>query len=401
MIKRPVRAVIGAIDAAAARWSDACFEPRMRARDAVAARTGYALAMVEYALDRLFGDIRRDAIEAVICDELGSVDALDGFSQRRGRPRARALALGRICIVSSRTTIGVAITPALFALCAKCEVVVKDRDDHLVAAFFETLAEELPEFRAAATAQTWHGEEDAALLQGFDAVVAFGSDVTLAGIAASLTPPVRFIGYGSKASAGYVARGALSDERAAREIVAGAARDLALYESEGCLSLHALFVERGATVSPERFGELLVAAMRTSADEFPVEAASAATGARLAIAREMAAFRRGDQVHSDPAGAYLAILDPPLEEPPLFLPRAIGIHSVEHPAQAARYFERHGITLEALAVAGPCPDLLELAVRAGAARVVPFGTLQAPPLGAFHGGRPRIAEFVRWIGDET
>jgi hypothetical protein len=37
----------------------------------------------------------------------------------------------------------------------------------------------------------------------------------------------------------------------------------------------------------------------------------------------------------------------------------------------------------------------------GASRIARFGSLQIPQLGGFHGGRPRIADFVRWIVDET
>ena len=76
------------------------------------------------------------------------------FALRPGRPRARAIAAGSVCVVSSRTTIGVAIVPAVFALCAKCDVLVKDREDGLVRAFFSTLAEERAEFAEAARAQS-------------------------------------------------------------------------------------------------------------------------------------------------------------------------------------------------------------------------------------------------------
>ena len=79
----------------------------------------------------------------------------------------------------------------------------------------------------------------------------------------------------------------------------------------------------------------------------------------------------------------------------------IGIRAVDDSLRAGEYFARHGIAIEGLAVAGRRNDLFELAAACKAARVAPFGTLQAPPLGAFHGGRPRIAEFVRWLGDET
>jgi hypothetical protein len=401
MIKSPVREIIAAIDAASALWRDAAYERRLRTREAVGARTGYSLASVDYALDRIFDAVRREAIEAVIADELGSLDALDDFVARDKRPRARALSIGSVCIVSSRTTIGVAIVPAIFALCAKCKTLVKDRDDHFVAAFFATVAEQLPALRGNASAATWSGEGDATDLSSYAAVVALGDDATLAKIAATLGSGVRFIAYGSKASAGYVTREALRDEDAARDIARGAALDLTLYETEGCLSLHALFVESGGAVGAVRFAELLEEAMRAAVREF-VPAPDAQTSSRRAMARELAAFRQeSGALCADPAAPYLVVLDPPYDEPPLFLARAIGVRRVDGPARAAEYLERHGITLEALAVAGERGDVVDLALRVKAARVAPFGSLQSPPLGAFHGGRPRIAEFVRWIGDET
>lgn len=397
-----MRSIVSAIDAAAARWRDAGFPARVRALDAVSARTGYSLPAVEYAFDRLFGTLRRDAIEAVIADELGCLEVLDEFVDRPGLPRARAFPVGRLCVVSSRTTIGVAIVPAIFALCAKCDVLVKDREDHLVAAFFATLTAELPELGDAAAAQTWQSDDDAADLGGFDTVVAFGNDATLAAIAAKLQYPQRLIGFGSKASAGYIASGALAGERAARALARGAALDLVLYETEGCLSMHALFVERGGRVSADRFAELFVEAIRAVAQEFAPAHRDAAGAARVASARDLAMFRdNGASVHSVPVAEYLVVVDPPFEEPPFFLPRAIALRSVEYPAQAAEYLERHSIELEALAIAGDSSELMELAARTKAARLTVFGALQAPPLGTFHGGRPRIAEFVRWITDET
>ena len=101
MVKNPVRSVIAAIHAAALRWSDRHFAPRIETRDAVSARTGYSLAAVEYALDRLFGALRREAIEAIIADELGSVDVLDGFAARPARPQASARASSPSCATST------------------------------------------------------------------------------------------------------------------------------------------------------------------------------------------------------------------------------------------------------------------------------------------------------------
>src|SRR5579863_8257835 len=164
MIKAPVRAIAAAIDASATLWSDARLQARVGIRDAVSRRTGYAKAMVDYAFDRLFGSLRRDTIEDVIEDELGSLDALDGLVRRNRGLRATALPVGRVCIVSSRTTVGVAVIPAIFALCAKCDVLVKDREDGLVGAFLETLATTLPGIRSSIDARRWSGDKEAETL---------------------------------------------------------------------------------------------------------------------------------------------------------------------------------------------------------------------------------------------
>lgn len=404
LIERPVRSIVRAVADAAERWLDADFPPRVRAVSAACERTGYSIPVVEYALDRLFSDMTAPVLKSVITNELGSLDALDVFVERPGRPRARALPVGRVCIVSSRTTIGVAIVPAIFALCAKCGVLVKDREDALVAAFFSTLAEELGDFAAAAAATAWDGERDSRNLAEFEAVVAFGDDATLQRIRTRLAPQARWIGYGSKASCGYVAREALADASNAARVAAGAARDLVLYDTEGCLSLHVLFVERGERVSPADFCALLARATERANVEFPPGAHDASRTAAVAAARDAAAFRAaGDRgaVFSLADASYLIALDPPMEDPPAFLARTLAVFSVDAPADAVGYLWHHRIGIEAMAVDGARPDVIEAAGTLGAARIARFGSMQTPPLGGYHGGRPRIAEFVRWTSDET
>src|SRR5579862_7130333 len=300
---RPVRTVVRALADAAQRWTDGDFPPRVRALEAVCERTGYSAPVVEYAFDRLFSAITQQEIETTIAGELGSVDVLERFVDRTQPGRFRAVPCGRVCVISSRTTIGVAIVPAVFALAARCDVVVKDREDRFVAAFFETLAEELPELRHAAVARTWSGQRDAADLGEFGAVVAFGDDATLAQIRSSLPLDTRMIAFGSKASIGYIAREALENESSARLVAERAARDLVLYETEGCLSLHALFVERGGSIHTQAFAQLLAHAVERSAVEFPPRVARPHETVKAGAARDLAAFRAAlgtGVVHSDP-----------------------------------------------------------------------------------------------------
>ena len=197
MVNKPAaRDVVEAVAVSARHWTDRNYEPRRSAVTAVVKRTGYSLPVAETALDRLFGPLNAEAIEAAIAAELGSLAVLDRFVARAGTGRVRALPIGRACILSSRTTIGVALLPAIFALCAGCNVLVKDREDGFIKAFFETLWQEEPALRQRAAASAWIGENDPVDFASFDVVVAFGSNDTLSGIARRLPLHTRFVPHG-------------------------------------------------------------------------------------------------------------------------------------------------------------------------------------------------------------
>jgi Acyl-CoA reductase (LuxC) len=398
--RRPVRSMIRAVSDAARRWSDGDFPPRVRALAAVSRRTGYSPPVAEYAFDRLFSSISNDALTATITSELGSLDALDGFVDRGGM-RVRAFPAGRTCIISSRTTIGVAIVPAIFAICAGCDVMVKDREDHLVDAFFRTLVEESPDLSHRIAAQTWNGSANERDLRDFDAVVAFGDRTSIESIRTLCASESRFVAYGPRTSAGYVARESLDGdiETLARE----AARDAILYDTEGCLSLRTIFVERGGVVSPELFFSELAREMERAAIEFPPSRNEPAAIAAVGAAHDLGTFRAANgqgAVRSDAERSYVALFDGEFDRAPDFLPRTVAVRPVDAPWEAVEYLRRHSLSIEGWSTNSERTDVLEAAISSGAVRVAQFGALQNPPLSTPHGGRPRIAEFVRWVSDE-
>jgi hypothetical protein len=392
--------MIRAVSDAARRWSDGDFPPRVRALAAVSRRTGYSLPVAEYAFDRLFSSISNDALGATIAGELGSLDALDGFVERNG-VRMRALPAGRTCIISSRTTIGVAIVPAVFAICAGCEVMVKDREDHFVDAFFRTLVEELPGLSQRIAAQTWDGSASERDLRDFDTVVAFGDRTSLETIRALCAAESRFIAYGPRTSAGYVARESLEGD--VQALAREAARDAVLYDTEGCLSLRTIFVERGGAISPEDFFSVLAREMERAAVEFPPSRNDPAAIAAVAAAHDLGAFRAANgqgTVRADAARSYVAFFDGGFERAPDFLPRTVAVFPVDGPSQAVDYLRQHALPIEAWSASSQRADIVDAAIASGSARVAAFGALQNPPLSTPHGGRPRIAEFVRWVSDD-
>jgi len=399
------RAILSSIADAAERWIDADFPPRVRATAAIERRLHYTVPVIDYALHRLFVALREDVLEAAIAGELGSVAALDGFVQRAGRPDAFARGVDRVAIVSSDTTIGVAIVPAIYALCAKCDVTVKDRSDDLVAAFFSSLAQERPEFRDAARAQRWTGGTDAVesdILGCADTVVAFGNDDTLRAIRAHLRADARFVPFGHRMSVGFVDVAAIGDDT--RGIVLdGIARDTLLYDGEGCLSLHALFVAGDATAVAQ-FTADLAAVFATVATEFPAGTLDPQRAVAVAAYRKLGAFRAaGGQgaIFAPDGGRALIALDPSRDEPPPLLPRVLPVYPVGGPDDAARYMREKRLPVMAIGVADPAdPAMLAFAEAAGAVRIAPLGEMQSPPPGGHHGGSPRIADFVRWIDRE-
>jgi hypothetical protein len=385
--------VLRAVSEAARRWRDADFPPRADAQRRIAARTGYTPPVVAYALDRLFESLDAPTLERAIVQELGSLEVLDDFVGG-----VRAYPVGTVVVVSSRTTIGVALVPAVYALCAKCRVVVKDREDSLIASYFGTLAQELPLLASLAEARAWTGGDPQAdrELRLADAVVAFGGDDALGAIRASVRPGTRFVGYGARTSLGYVSRGALRDEAQARDVARGAARDLVLYDGEGCMSLHALFVERGGGVGPADFTRLLLEAVQAACVDFPAGRIDARVAAYCTGAVFREAQGRGS-VFRTPAVDATLVLDPPLHEPPPLLPRILPVYSVERADECEEYVRSHALPLETFAIAAPDRVLVELGARLGAVRIALLGGMQAPGAGLHHGGRSRIADFIRWV----
>jgi hypothetical protein len=394
----PAARIIDHIADAAARWADADFPPRVRVTAAIEARLGYSTPVVEYALDRLFFGITRAALTAGIAGELGSVAALDGAQPHAGAPAGWARGVERVVIVASDTTIGVALLPALFALCAKCDVTVKDRSDALVRTFFATLAEEHPAFAGSALATAWDGGDDpteAPLYREAGTVVAFGGDDALAAIRARCGVETRFVPYGHRASIGVLRGPAVAgfDDASAEGIM----RDALLYDGEGCLSLHALFAGARGVALEQVTARLARAAERVSI-EFPPGARPAERVSAVATYRSLAEFRAASGTGALVRGGDAAlIVAPPRDAPPPFLPGVITVIPIDGDDDVAAYVAAQRLPVQALAIDAVDAGALALAARLGAVRVCGSGSLQDPPVAGRHGGLPRIADFVRWI----
>lgn len=393
--------IIRALGEAARRWTLPQFAPRAEITPAIAERLGYTTPVVSHALDRLFASITREALEAVIINELGSLRILDGFAPRNGRPPAYARGAENVLIISGDTTIGVAIPSMLFALCAEANVLVKDRSDHLIAAFARTLIEEESALAHTLRVRTWENHEashDA--IARADLVVAFGRDETMRDIRSHCKAGARFLPFGHRTSIGYIAREALASASAAHDLARAAALDALLYDGEGCLSPHALFVERGGLVAPEAFAATFARACDDVSTTFPAlvnEPTPPVASYRNRMRFRADALGLGG-VHPGTNGPHLIVFDPPREEPPPLLPRTVGVYPIDSPETMLAYVREHRLPLEAIGAApNPREELLDAFIATGAPRITSLGRMQDPPLTGNHGGYERITPFVRFI----
>lgn len=335
---------------------------RLRARPAASLAPGLSPAGARAALDLAIRAITADGLRA----ELGTAGR---------RPRSVAV----ICAA------GVFTAPlewiVLFAA-AGCKVFAKapSAEPEFVAALVEDLAaERLPvELR-----------RDRELPSSTEAVVAFGSDATMAEIARLWPASVHSL-YGHRFSLAFLSWRAVARPDRLRLAASALARDLALYDSAGCMAPVAIFTDGPADVVVAALSEAL-AEVETV---LPRGALAPAHGPALR-ARVMLARARG-QVREGPAWAALSLPDT------MFLPSALPRVAMVHPvAGPERLAEILGPWRGQLSTIGsdlvPAEGQLDADAPAflrWAPRTCPLGAMQTPPFPRRHDGRPMLGSIL-------
>lgn len=249
-------------EALARAWeliADPELAPGRAARELLPASTDLSLPMVAWAIATTFERAgARELEEAARC-----VQPREGTIA--APPRLAVLVLAGNVFTAC-------VQPITFALLSRAPVLVKasSRDDVLPRLFHAALAEADPAIADACAVVSFAGGTpalEATMLSRADVVSAYGSDATLTAIRARIGASTTFVGHGSGLGAGYVS--AIADEASAREIASAFALDVAAYDQRGCLSPHAIWVERGGAIEAPAFAELLSEALGERERELP------------------------------------------------------------------------------------------------------------------------------------
>jgi hypothetical protein len=149
-----------------------------------------------------------------------------------------------------------------FPLLVGVPVIVKvsSSDDALPLLLREAWCEALPECADALQVVSFPGADEelmGKLLTRSDLVMAYGSDHSLRSLR-SLTPTgSTFVGHGHGLGALFVPASALPDEASSITLTRALALDIAAYDQRGCFSPHAIIVEDGGAIQPQKLAEIL------------------------------------------------------------------------------------------------------------------------------------------------
>jgi acyl-CoA reductase-like NAD-dependent aldehyde dehydrogenase len=396
LARMPLAERIGAIDRAAARWLAPSFALRRLALEKLPILTGYPAATVAAALDALWQALRAPELAAVAHAEhpaarASASHAPDDAGARVAPPRLAVHVL-------TGNVPGAGVFGMVAALLAGVPSLVKTarREPLLPALIAGALASEDARLGAALAVVPWLGGEtplDAAALGAADLVLAYGRAETLEGIAAH--QPRRLLRFGPRVSIGLVAREARDRRTAAR-----LARQVALFDQQGCLSPQLVVVEEGEPAATTRFAAAVAAELGRLDRELPRAPLGLEEAATAWRHLERARWREQEgepvSVHADPAGRYSVLCDRRGEITTSPLNRHLIVVPVPSFDAAMTPLRALAGLVEAVGYAGPEHRLEEAATVAtacGAHRLCPLDRLQAPPFAWRQSGHRRLASF--------
>lgn len=324
------------------------------------------------------------------------------FAQAAASPDSPGPSAPAVVLLASNLP-ALAVQPLLPALALRRPVLLKSpsAEPLFAPAFLAALARREPKLAEGMAAVTWPGGDrdlEAPVLAAAGRVLAYGEAETVADVEARA--PGRVVAYGPRTSLAAVGRDLEPSE--IPRVAAGLARDIALFDQRGCLSVAAIYVEGGldrAETLARELGQELARELTHLAHEWPPGPADAATVAAVQQLRGEAAMRglERPRVADDSPSAGTVVVEPE----PAFRPspglRTVRVHPLgdldELPGCLGSWRDR----LQGVALAGVAPPARAEGLRVGlrelgVSRFAPPGELQAPDALWHNGGtHPLVA----------
>ncbi len=404
---RSTPTVIAALAETARRWLAVDSPWRARASEQAAESLGFSPAMVNEIVDLIFGQWTPEALGELLDKELGDRRVLDEF-QPLGRLASRAIGPRLITHILAGNVPAPGLVSILSGLLLRSANLVKPaaRDPVFPRLFLESLTEVDAELAACVAVLDWPRTETAvtqAALAEAEAVLVCGDDRTIAALRAMAPATAVFMGYGHKISFAVIGREAMTEENLPA-LARAAAFDVSVYDQQGCLSPHVIYVEERGALSPRKFAGALATAMAEYQQRVPRGRLSVEEAATLTTLRAGYQFRaESDRRLSVWAGPqpndWLVVYEDDPSFSPSCLNRMVYVKPTDGFSRVLDNVRRYVPLISTVGVA-PFDERARALARElaemGVTRVCPLGEMQQPPLTWHHDGRPNLAALVRW-----
>ena len=409
---RSTENLIGVLSSLAERWLRPDDPFRRWALDYGPAVTGFAPSTLTRGLDSFFSQLTPENLHALLVQDLGHAQRMDGVTATTSEQRRRVAAMANAPELLVHITAGYIPNPALMSivlgLLLRSAQFVKCASGTalLPRLFAHSLYEREPKLGACLEIAEWPGGTAAledVLFSEAGCVTATGRDETLAAIRLRVPSNVRFLGYGHRLSFAYIAREAWACF-SKKQVVSRAATDVIAWNQMGCLSPHVFYVEHSGLVAAEEFAELLAEELRLREESEPRGPISISAAASIAARRELYAIRAAHSAEtrywkSSDSTAWTVVYEAEAQFQISCLNRFVYVKGVANLTDALHAADAIRGKVSTVGLAAPHENAEPLAnelARWGAARICPLGQMQNPPLTWRHDGRPSLGELVTW-----
>lgn len=404
---RSIRSIVEAIDEVASVWLGS--ELLEEASSALESVTGYSKQVIELSLRNTFERLRFNHIWQMVAEEINDPSVLDGWRELPSGKRVIAIGPRLILHILAGNIPSLGISSVVCALLTKsCSLVKVSSDEPILTPMFVSSLSEVDDLLASCCAVvTWRGGDESIESVAFkhaDVVVAYGGMETIKSIRNRLPPTKRLIAHGHKISIGIV-----DSHCDLKEASDKLATDVAMFDQQGCMSPHIVFVI-GKREDAEEFVTALSESLdgvsqKLKAGRFVMERAATIHSYRMVYTMA------GEDVIAVNGSVdwTIILLGQPLHSS-LFLnhmmcpPRAVFVRNAENIADLKEELDpfRDFLSTAGCVVCERCErELVDMLVTVGISRVCELGRMQLPSSWWHHDGRFNIADFLTWAEVEA
>ena len=296
---------------------------------------------------------------------------------------------GPLLVFLAATPPGLAAQVVLPALALRRPLLLKvaSAEPHFAPHLLERLAAREPLLGEALACASWRGgdrEIEDPLLAAAGRVVAYGGGDTMASLAARCPSP--FFGFGPKISLAIV-----GPEADPEPVAAGLARDIALLDQRGCLSVQAVLVAGGGEMA---LAEALTGALANITTELPPGPVDPATLAAWRLAREEAELRAARVLPLPLRQGTVIVEKPGTPLKPSPGGRSVRIYPIAALTDALEILRPWQGWLQGIALEASAENLAAELTALGVTRIAPPGQLQKADLAGWsNGGRSVLEVF--------